>query len=116
MLKDKKVLCVGNANDKIDKIVSILASKNKSANKGLLTNHLQIIKENGFYHTSLADIDIYDFENFVKQFDHVIYFKQSLDEYDNEELYYTTRHAIIFVQNRLTIPLEIKDISNAKKR
>ena len=108
-------MCIGNQTEQTDKLVSIIAKQNKAESYGLLSD-CTVNTKNGFYHTSVSDIDILDLEKFVLQFDHIIYIKQPIENYDNEEMYYTTRHAIIYIKNRLNIPIETKEISNAKKR
>ena len=105
-LSNKKVLCIGNQSSQTDKFVTLLAKKNHSVNKGLVNDPGVEIQTNGFNHTSLADIDIFDLETFALKFDYIIYIKQNIKTYDDEELYYTTRHAIVYIENRLKLPVD----------
>jgi hypothetical protein len=115
MLKDKKVLCIGNESEQTNRYVNLLAQKNKSRNLGLITQNQLLVDSVGFYHTSLADIDILDLEKFILNFDYVIYIKQPKNSYSDEELYLTTEHMIVFIEKRLKIPMHTENLTNEQK-
>ena len=74
MLNNKRVLCIGSNLPIIDELTTNLAKQNSSNNHGLITQLNFIPAENGFYHTSLADLgNTTNMVNLAKHFHHVIY-------------------------------------------
>ena len=64
-----KTLCLGNSDIITDKLVSILAIKNKQINHGLISTADQVAGA-GYYHTSLADVSTDDLRVLADCFEH----------------------------------------------
>ncbi len=110
MLNNKRVLCIGNNTIDTDLLTSNHAELNLSVNYGLIDTTSGVLNKIGFYHTSFADFDnVTNFLALVKQFDHVIFFKQPASTYDNINSYNLTNHSVTLIQKRLMKPVDIID-------
>lgn len=102
MIEHKKVLCLGNNTSNTDTLVKEYTSKYNLINRGLITDPTIEI-HNGFYHTSLADIQQHDFLSLLKKFDAMVILNQPQETYDNIELYTATKNLVFLLRNRSNI-------------
>jgi hypothetical protein len=115
MLNNKRILCIGNNTAETDALTTQYALSNSSINYGLVTSTQQSIDAIGFYHTSLADFSaVTDLLTLVELFNHVIFFHQAKETYDDITAYHLTVHLINLIENRLGITVDRIDINNAK--
>jgi|TARA_R110000851_G_scaffold26598_6_gene75276 organic radical activating enzyme len=66
-----KILCLGNNLENTDKFVSILAKKSGVANNGLVESHLFEPTSEGYYHTSLVDVNLGGITALASKFDRI---------------------------------------------
>ena len=107
MLKDKLVLCVGNSSRQTDELTTKYAELNLSVNHGLI-DHINVeLAEAGFYHSSLGDFgSATAFLQLIKRFQHVIFFKQSKESYDDIRTYDVTAQTIFLAKARYKITVD----------
>ncbi len=111
MLNNKRVLCIGNNTSETDKLTTQHALVNSSINYGLVTSILQNFETVGFYHSSLGDFEnVTNFLKLIKLFDHVIFFQQPKETYDEITTYQLTIHAINLAESRLDIIVDRVEI------
>ena len=107
MLKNKLVLCIGNNTTHTDTLATKYAEMHGSTNYGLINSVDADINEVGFYHSSFADFDdVTNFLTLIQNFEHVIFFKQPKETYDDITAYNLTKHAVELTKHRLQIPVE----------
>lgn len=111
MLNNKRVLCIGNNTPETDKLTTQYAQINSSVNHGLISSIDQTVDAVGFYHSSLGDFNnVTNFLDVVKLFDHVIFFHQPKETYDDVTTYQLTVHAINLVEGRFDINIDRVEI------
>ena len=101
MLKDKLVLCVGNSSRQTDELTTKYAELNLSSNCGLIDNINAELAELGFYHSSLGDFgSTPTFLQLIKRFNHVIFFNQPKESYDDIRTYDLTVQSLYLAKAR----------------
>lgn len=104
MLNNKRVLCIGNNTPGTDKLTTQYAQTNSSVNYGLVSPDQQTFETVGFYHSSLGDFkNVTDFLKVIELFDHVIFFHQPAETYDDITTYHLTVHTINLAERRFDI-------------
>lgn len=109
MLKDKKVLCLGNNTRETDQLTTKLAQNYECINHGLIEDCDFSPEKTGFYHSSLHDLDKENMLELASRFDHVILWNQPKESYDNITVYYETKHILNLISMRFKIITEILD-------
>lgn len=84
-----KVLCIGNNTENTDFQTNKLAKEMSSVCHGLIANP-SIQLENGYYHTSIHDLEFTDLLELGKQFDQIIILDQAKAEYLHSDAFYNT--------------------------
>lgn len=102
MIEHKKVLCLGSNTLNTDTLIKEYTFKHNLINHGLITDPTIEIQD-GFYHTSLADIHQDDIIPLTKKFDAVVILNQPRETYDNIELYVSTKNLIFLLNNRSNV-------------
>ena len=111
MLNNKRVLCIGNNTSETDKLTTQHARANSSINYGLVTSILQNFETIGFYHSSFGDFEnVTDFLELIKLFNHVIFFQQPKETYNDITTYHLTVHAVNLAEGRLDITVDRVEI------
>lgn len=93
---DMKFICLGNNTELTDKQTTSEAIENNSINNGLLSdldntlNVESLSLENGYYHTSVYDIDVSKLKELVKKFDSVVVLDQPLEIWSHPDSFYKT--------------------------
>ena len=107
MLNNKRVLCIGNNTPETDKLTTHHAWIYSSVNHGLVSSIQQTVDAVGFYHSSLGDFEnVTDFLKVIKLFEHVIFFHQPKETYDDIITYQLTVHAINLAEGRFDINID----------
>lgn len=83
-----KLLCVGNETCDTDRLVSYLAKSTKVINNGLL--NLNNYSTNGYYHTSVVDLQPGEIAHIVSEFDCIKLLDQPQSTYPNFKSFITT--------------------------
>ena len=104
-----KILCIGNNTVDTDTRTTQLADEDQCQSYGLLSEldgPLPDQLEQGYYHSSVYDIEYYKLLELAQQFDRVIILDQSRDQYSHPDAFYKTirlaneltqTHAVIFL-------------------
>ena len=79
-----KILCIGNQTHDTDDRTTKLARENNSINHGLITDENIVIDSDGYWHTSLADVEYSVMLQLARRFDSVYFFDQ--DDKSNKTL------------------------------
>ncbi len=87
---NKKVLCIGAEIEETDVMVSEMASRNQGHNYGLITTTDFVPTDNGYYHTSVSDIDTAGIIKLSASFDKIIMLDQSISKYGHFKSFVTT--------------------------
>ena len=86
-----KILYIGNETAHTDLLVSKLAEKNHTINRGLISSADANVFEDGFYHTTVVDLHSGDIiQNLAKKFDRIEFLEQPLESYPNYKTFVTT--------------------------
>jgi hypothetical protein len=80
---NKKVLCIGNNLSDTDAQVFQLAKTSESTNHGLISDTSSIPENNGYYHSSLYDIDFKNLLNLSQYFDEIVILDQPASSWDD---------------------------------
>jgi len=94
-MRDQRVLCVGNNTKDTDVKTQLLAIQYKTKCHGLLSDldstvTLDNIKNVGYYHTSVYDIEYGKLIELSNHFDTVIVLDQPRDQYSHPDAFYKT--------------------------
>jgi len=91
-----KILCLGNNTELTDEQTTSEAINHNSVNNGLLSdldstlNTESLYLQNGYYHTSVYDIDISKLKKLVKKFDSVVVLDQPVEIWSHPDSFYKT--------------------------
>lgn len=101
------MLCIGNNTPETDELTTYHAWINSSVNHGLVSSIQQTVDAVGFYHSSLGDFEnVTDFLKVIKLFEHVIFFHQPKETYDDIITYQLTIHTINLAEGRFDINID----------
>ena len=107
-----KTLCLGNSDIITDKLVSILAIKNKQINHGLISTADQVAGA-GYYHTSLADVSTDDLRVLADCFDNIVMLDIPYNNWSSQKMLLDTFTLCCeFEKNH--IPVDFKQNRNIK--
>jgi hypothetical protein len=96
---NKKILCIGNETDATDLMVTELALQAGTANYGLITDENFVPENNGYYHTTLADLSPGDIAvKLVSQFDQIQMLDQDQDTYPHWKSFVDTYRLMILLE------------------
>lgn len=95
MIEDKqlaigKVLFLGNNDESTDQQVSSLAAHARTVNRGLITDPMFVPVDNGYYHTSAADIPWGGLIDLANNFDTIIMLDQPQSQWSHWKLFQAT--------------------------
>lgn len=85
-----KILALGNETPDTDRRTSALALGNHSVNYGLISSADIEIHNDGYYHTSVADLTPGEIVELAKKFDSILLLDQPVDSYPNYKTFVTT--------------------------
>ena len=85
-----KILCLGNNDVNTDKSVSYLANSELSVNNGLIEDSNFVPTKDGYYHTSIADINFGGIVKLSKHFDQIQMLDQPYDQWTSWKLLLST--------------------------
>lgn len=85
-----KTLCLGNNHISTDQYVSDLADINSLINHGLITDPDFNPVNDGYYHTSVADLSSGEIINLARRFDKVVLLDQPRDEWSHWKILLTS--------------------------
>jgi MoaA/NifB/PqqE/SkfB family radical SAM enzyme len=111
----KKVLVLGNNTEDTDDQTTRLAGNYK--NHGLVSDPLQDVSANGYYHTTISDLPPGDIINIAKQFDEVIMLDQTAEEWVSSKPFLTTYKIMVEIEknsNRWATRSKYKTNANIK--
>ena len=111
-----KILCLGDSGIITDKLVNILARKNKQINHGLIFTADQVIdqvKGVGYYHTSLADVSTVDLHALAKCFDNIVMLDIPRNNWSSWKMFLDT-FTLCCELEKNHIPVEFKQNKNIK--
>lgn len=86
----EKILCLGNNDQKTHDTVSVLASRDKTINHGLISDPNFIPTTHGYYHTTVIDLVPADIINLSSFFDEIVILDQPLDQWSHTTVYLAT--------------------------
>ena len=92
-----RTLCIGNQTYDTDDKTSILAQSNNSINHGLVTDANAVLSGDGYWHTSLADIEYTAMLQLAQKFDSVYFFDQD-DKSDKTLKLYQELESLVNVE------------------
>ena len=108
-----KILFIGNETNDTDKIVTILAKKNKTINHGLINNENTEIFNDGFYHTSVVDLQPGQISKIAHKFDKIKLLDQPKKTYNNYKSFITTLRLFFDLESD-GVNVEYKENKNTK--
>ena len=86
----QKILCLGDNSIDTDQKVSVLANENQTVNHGLINDKLFIPKESGYYHTTVADLQLGEIVNLSQYFDTILMLDQPHNQWTHPMLFLKT--------------------------
>lgn len=102
MLKDKRILCLGNNTEDTDNRATQLAELNDSVNFGLVSKeNLTEQRVPGVYHTTIVDCSYQDIQSIIKDIDLLYVFDQTHD--DN-----AVKHRTLEIAEMLSADVEVQ--------
>lgn len=110
------VLVLGNNSSDTDQQTTDLALSNDSINHGLIDNENHVI-EQGYYHTSLADLAFGQVLNLAKKFCTIILLDQPSEEWSSSKIFLSTYKLMLELDQQssvLGIKTEFKNNNNIK--
>ena len=88
MSSSKKILCLGNNSEDTDVKTRAIATSNSQEYYGLITEIIHVV--NGYYQTSVYDIEYGKLVELIKLFDEVIVLDQPKVEWTHPDAFYNT--------------------------
>ena len=88
MSSGKKILCLGNNSEDTDVKTRAIATSNSQEYYGLITEIIHVV--NGYYQTSVYDIEYGKLVELIKLFDEVIILDQPKIEWSHPDAFYNT--------------------------
>ena len=86
----QKILCLGDNSIDTHQKVSVLADENQTVNHGLINDKLFIPKESGYYHTTVADLQLGEIVNLSQYFNTILMLDQPQDSWTHSMLFLKT--------------------------
>lgn len=111
---NKKILCLGNNDVDTDLKVSNIATQHNTQNHGIIDQYGFVPQNNGYYHTSVADLSAGEIINIAKCFDQVVMLDQPKDNWSHWKLLLST-YKIMKQLDELGVSTKYKDNLNIKK-
>jgi sulfatase maturation enzyme AslB (radical SAM superfamily) len=114
LAKTSTVLFLGNNDESTDRLVSLLALKNKTINHGLIVDREFIPENAGYFHTTVVDIPFGHLLSLAQRFDTVVMLDQPRSQWSHWKCMTTTLKVMIHLEksNKHTI---FRDNLNLRK-
>jgi hypothetical protein len=107
----KKVLVLGTNDYTTDNATSLLASKHKSVNHGIVSDSESVPRDLGFYHSTILDLNSGQLINLSRHFDLVIMLDQPQSAWSHWKPLLSTYKVMCEIEN-LGIPTEFRNNKN----
>jgi hypothetical protein len=105
-----KVLCLGNNSVDTDMQTSALADESSTPYYGLISDHTQTILE-GFYQTSIFDLNQNQIIELLTKFDLLILLNQPIEQWSHPDAFYLTAKVIDVAETKIKVK-RLMDYSN----
>lgn len=113
-MQGKKFLVLGTNDDSTDKQVSELSKIHNSTNNGLIEFTNCSIKNDGFYHTTLTDLNFGEILEISSSFDKVIFLDQPLEQWSHWKLLLSSYKLMCEIENQNIVETEFRNNDNIK--
>lgn len=98
-----KVLCLGTNDRSTDDHVDKLSAIYQSTNHGLIEDPTFVPVEDGYYHTTVADMGKGEIDVLAEQFDKVVLLPQPREQWSHWKLFLTTYKLVKDLENRMPV-------------